>query len=52
MPILDALMKAYQFVCQEKYQRAVRANEKLEKQVLCLKVSAWMQQHCLLGKMW
>jgi hypothetical protein len=40
MPILDALMEACRFVCQEKYQRAVRANEKLEKQVISLKVSA------------
>jgi hypothetical protein len=31
-----------------RYQRAVRANEKLEKRVLCLKVRACMQQHCML----
>jgi hypothetical protein len=35
-----------------KYQRAVRTNEKLEKRVLCLKVRACMQQHCMLRKMW
>ena len=44
MPILNVLMEVIKFVCQEKYQSVVRANEKLEKQVFSLKVSTCMQQ--------